>query len=64
MEVTEKLALSVTETAAILGVSKPTVYDLIHRDDFPSFKIGNRVLVSRTRLAEWVEAQAYKTERS
>lgn len=64
MQTTEKLALSVGEAAALLGVSKPTVYELIHRADFPSFQIGRRTLISRVRLAEWVEAQATKTERS
>lgn len=55
---TEKLALSIDEVATLLGVSKPTVYDLIHRDGFPSFKVGRRTLVSRSRLTEWVDLQA------
>lgn len=58
MATTEKLALSISDVAELLGVSKPTVYELIHRSDFPSFKIGKRVLVSRARLAEWVDAQS------
>ena len=52
-----KLALSVTEAATILGVSRPTVYTLIHREDFPVFKIGNRTLISRAGLAAWIEKQ-------
>jgi len=58
MDLNEKLALSVSEVAQLLGISKPTVYELIHREDFPSFQIGRRTLISRVRLAEWVEAQA------
>lgn len=53
----DKLTLSVTETAEILGVSRPTVYTLIHRDDFPSFRVGRRTLISRTGLEKWVEEQ-------
>ena len=64
MEVTEKLAISVNEAAALLGISRPTMYELIHREDFPSFQIGRRTLISWVRLAEWVEAQASKNERS
>lgn len=64
MEITEKLALSVGEAAELLGVSKPTMYEFIHREDFPSFKMGRRTLISRVRLAEWVEAQATKYGRS
>lgn len=55
---TEKLALSVTETAALLGVSRPTVYELLNRDDFPSFRIGSRRVISRAGLERWVEQQA------
>ena len=53
----DKLVLSVSEAAAVLGVSRPTVYQLIHRQGFPAFKVGSRTLISRERLAEWVEAQ-------
>lgn len=54
----ERLALNVTEAAACLGVSRPTMYELLRRDDFPSFRIGTRQLISRDGLAEWVKRQA------
>lgn len=54
----DRLALSVTEAAALLGVSRPTVYELLNRDDFPSFRIGSRRVISRAGLERWVEAQA------
>lgn len=57
----EKLALSVTEAAALLGVSRPTVYELLNRDDFPSFRIGSRRVISRAGLERWVEAQAARS---
>ena len=57
MDVREKITLSVTETAALLGVSRPLVYQLIHRRDFPSFKIGGRTVISRKALEEWVASQ-------
>ena len=53
-----KVTLSVTETAAALGVSRPTVYTLLHRQDFPAFRVGGRTLVSAEGLREWVAAQA------
>ena len=58
MEITEKLALSVDEAAQLIGVSKPTMYNIIHTPNFPCFKVGTRTLISRTKLAEWVENQA------
>ena len=54
----EKLAYSPTETALVLGVSRPTVYTLMKRADFPSFKVGSRTLVSAEGLREWVKKQS------
>lgn len=54
----ERLAYSPTEAAEALGVSRPTAYQLMHRTDFPSFKVGNRTLISANGLRRWVEAQA------
>lgn len=58
----DKLAYSVAEVAQVLGVSKPTVYTLVKRDDFPVFKLGARTLVSVEGLRAWVEAQTKKEE--
>lgn len=52
------IALSVTQAAALLGVSRPTVYQLMNRADFPSFRIGARRLISRAGLERWVQEQA------
>jgi len=56
--ITDKLAYSTTEAAQVLGVSRPTVYKLMARADFPSFKVGSRTLVSAEGLRAWVQAQA------
>lgn len=48
------LAVSAPEAARLLGVSKPTIYQYIHRDDFPAFKLDNRTLVSVDGLKEWI----------
>lgn len=58
MKTTERIALTITETAQALGVSRPTVYKLLHREGFPAFRIGSRVLISRAKLEEWVNAQS------
>ena len=50
----EKLAYSLTETAEVLGVSRPTVYALIKQPGLPVFLIGSRKLVSVYGLREWV----------
>lgn len=51
------LTLTIKETAAILGVSLPTAYELAKRKDFPAMRFGRKILVSRYRLEEWVDSQ-------
>ena len=58
MRLQEKIALNVTETAEVLGVSRTVVYQLMHREDFPSFKVGKRTLVPKAALEAWVNKQA------
>lgn len=55
-----KLTLSVKEAAEELGVCSKTVYNLIHREDFPALRIGTRVRISRAGLAAWVQANTQK----
>ena len=57
MDKLEPLAVSALEAARLLGVSKPTVYQLMNRADFPAFKIGTRTLISVEGLREWTRKQ-------
>ncbi len=54
----EPLAVSASEAARLLGVSRPTIYQYINRQDFPSFRLGNRTLVSVEGLREWIRKRA------
>ena len=42
----ERIAVSVTEAAEMLGMCPKTVYQLTRRADFPAFKAGNRTVIS------------------
>lgn len=53
----DKLAYSLTETAQVLGLSRPTVYTLIKQPGFPVFQIGSRKLVSVEGLRDWIRSQ-------
>ena len=53
----EPMAISAPEAARLLGVSKPKVYELMNRGDFPAFKLGGRTLISVDGLREWVKKQ-------
>ena len=57
MDHLEPLAVSAPEAARLLGVSKPTVYQLMNQADFPAFKIGTRTLISVEGLREWTRKQ-------
>jgi len=58
MPVEEKIALNVSEAAAALGISRPTLYQLCRRDDFPVARVGGRILFPREKLQAWLEKQA------
>lgn len=50
------MLLSISEAAATLGISRPTVYQLIHADDgFPIIRVGGRVLIPVKQLREWLD---------
>lgn len=53
-----RLAYTVDEAAQALGVSRASVYNLIHQSGFPSMKLRGRRLISAELLAEWVRQQA------
>ena len=57
MDKLEPLAVSAPEAARLLGVSKPTVYQMMNREDFPGFKVGARTLISVEGLREWIRKQ-------
>lgn len=50
---------SVAVAAALMGVSRTTVYDLINRGDFPApvRKVGDRILINRDRLEAWCRGE-------
>ena len=53
--VSNKLALSVAEMAETLGISRTTAYELVNREDFPSMRIGQRIIVPVDALDRWLE---------
>ncbi len=62
MQMPEKLTLSVSETAEALGLSRPSVYRLLQREDFPAFQVGGRRLISQKGLMDWIDKQTHVKE--
>lgn len=52
------LVLTVRQTAALLGLSVRSTYELCNRPDFPAIRITpNRIGVSRAGLYNWIAEQ-------
>ena len=53
-----RMTLTVEETADELHLSRPVAYELVKEPDFPSFRIGKRILVNRLGLQHWIDEQS------
>lgn len=42
----------------MLNISRANAYNLLHREDFPTLHIGQRMLVSRDKLVQWMDGQS------
>ena len=51
------MLLSISKAAAMLGISRPSIYQLIHSADFPIVRLGGRVLIPVKQLEDWLDAQ-------
>ena len=49
------LFLNARTVAQVLGVSASSSYELMHQQNFPTLKIGNRIVVPKERFVQWVE---------
>ena len=53
----ERIALTVQEAADLLGISRPSMLELIHSGEIPYRKIGRKFLISQHVLAAWLDQQ-------
>lgn len=49
------LTLTVPEVAEILRINITKAYELTHKKDFPSIKMGRRIVVHRDKFLTWME---------
>jgi excisionase family DNA binding protein len=50
-----RFAYSVAETAAHIGVSKKTVYELLNRGELRAVRMGGRTLIRREELLRFLD---------
>ena len=58
----EKNTMSVKELAERMGISLPMAYDLTRREDFPSLRVGARILVPIDAFKDWLAREASRKE--
>ena len=44
--------------AQVFGISRASAYELMREKDFPSFRIGKRIFVTKENLISWIENNA------
>lgn len=49
------LFLNAKLVAQVLGISPSSGYELLHQRDFPTLKIGNRIVVPKEEFIQWVK---------
>ena len=52
------LTLCADDVAQVLSISRANAYTLMHSRDFPTIKIGKRMVVAKEKLIAWMEAQS------
>ena len=49
------LFLNAEMVSAVLGVALSSAYELMHEPEFPTLRIGNRMVVPKEKFVAWVE---------
>jgi len=50
----DRLTMTVTEAAAVLGISRALAYELVARGEIPAIRLGRRIVAPTKRLEEFV----------
>ena len=53
-----KLSYTLTQAAEAINVSRPTMSNLVKRDDFPAFRSGTRWIIPAEAFKNWLNSQA------
>ena len=56
----EKTTMSVQELAAQMGISLLKAYELVKEPDFPTIRVGTRILIPVEAYREWLIRNSVK----
>jgi len=49
---------TISEDAINFYISLTSAYELMHEKDFPSIKIGSRIIVPKDKFREWIDKKS------
>ena len=52
------LFLNSDTVAKTLGVAPSSAYELMHEKDFPAIRVGNRMLVEKSKFKAWADEKS------
>ena len=52
------LMLNAEMVKNVLGISISSAYELMHEKDFPSIKIGSRIIVPKDKFRDWIDKKS------
>ncbi len=52
-----KRTYTVDEIQDILGISRPTAYNLVKKNEFHSVRVGGHIRISKKSFDEWLDRQ-------
>lgn len=55
----KKRALSITEVAELLGVSRPTIYKMIQEGEIPALRLRRRYVIPVEELDNWMRIESW-----
>lgn len=58
MEQKQELCIGVPEMAKRMGISRARAYELANSRDFPTVRIGKRMVVPTDALKRWIDERA------
>ena len=54
----QKKDATVKEVQEMLGISRPTVYELLKKNEFRWIQIGNKYRISKKSFDEWLDQKS------
>lgn len=50
----KRFCITVKDVAEAFGISLPTAYNIVNREDFPKIRYGRKIIVPREAFEKWM----------